>query len=143
MNQNAEEMLSTVFTYEGFKKAIPELNHYFLDSFGSYERIDYGTGHELNFILFLLCLFKLRVLSEESLPSVVLHVFNKYLYIARKLQLTYLLEPAGSHGVYGLDDFQHIAFIVGAAQLIKHERYLFIHSTILVTQQKASTILKS
>jgi len=64
---SADEMLFKVYPHEGFKLAIPELNHYFMDSFGSYERIDYGTGHELNFLLFLLCLFKLKVLSEDSL----------------------------------------------------------------------------
>ena len=35
---------------------IIELKTYFLDSFGNQFRIDYGTGHELNFFCFLLIL---------------------------------------------------------------------------------------
>jgi len=47
--------------FKNFDKAIPEIREYLIESFGSYERIDYGTGHELNFFIFLYCMCKIGI----------------------------------------------------------------------------------
>ena len=97
-----------------------ELKSYFLDCFGSGKRIDYGTGHELNFLCILLILFDTGYYKEEDFPAIVLDVFFNYILFVRKVQVTYNLEPAGAHGVWGLDEYHFLPFLFGAAQLINH-----------------------
>merc|ERR1719430_1980306 len=97
--------------------AVPELRQYLVDSFGNSTRIDYGTGHEMTFVMFLCCLFKIGALQQTDKPAVGLKVFSAYMETSRVLQLTYRMEPAGSMGVWNLDDFQFVAFIWGAAQM--------------------------
>ena len=100
------------------KNIIIELKTYFLDSFGNQFRLDYGTGHELNFFCFLLILYKSRVYTEKDFPYLIFRILFKYVLFVRKLQVDYMLEPAGARGVWGLDEYQFLPFIFGASQLI-------------------------
>ena len=135
--------------------AVSELAGYFAESFGNVTRIDYGTGHELSFVVWLHCLERLQLLVPEDRPALVTVVFQRYLTLMRELQSTYRLEPAGSHGVWGLDDYQFLPFLFGAAQLIgngdgiepmsihderlleeKHGEYLYLAAVRFIRQMK-------
>ncbi|KAI8814986.1 Phosphotyrosyl phosphatase activator [Cladochytrium replicatum] len=116
--------------------ALAEVSTYLINSFGNRKRIDYGTGHEASFIAFLLCLQKLNVLTPEDHAVLVLSVFWTYMSLMRKLQGIYWLEPAGSHGVWGLDDYHFLPFMFGASQLTDHKniRPKSIHDADLVEE---------
>jgi len=105
---------------EGVKGAAVEVAPYLLASFGDASRIDYGTGHEHAFLTFLAALERIGFTKEEDHPALALKVFWEYLRVARRLQLTYRLEPAGSHGCWSLDDYQMVPFLWGSSQLIGH-----------------------
>jgi len=119
---------------------LAELVPYLIDSFGNETRIDYGTGHETTFIAFLFCLARLGVVTpEQDSIALVSKVFNRYVRLMRRIQTTYWLEPAGSHGVWGLDDYQFFPFIWGSAQLADHP-YLkpnVIHSQETLEQESS------
>ena len=119
---------------ERLARVVDVLCLYLHASFGDARRIDYGTGHELNFLCFLYALTAIGFIRLPSPPphlptspptssilsSLSLVVFPRYLTLMRRLQSRYLLEPAGSRGVWGLDDFSFLPFLLGSAQLIGH-----------------------
>jgi len=107
-------------------KIVTEVCAYLRDAFGHPIRLDYGTGHETCFQIVLLVLFKVGVFgnppnqgpSALRLKAACLSTWDLYLKVARSIQKDYRLEPAGSHGVWGLDDYYCLAFYFGAQQLV-------------------------
>lgn len=120
LSENSESLMLQ-FLPDDLKPSTVEIVPYFTDSFGNSSRIDFGTGHETNFAAWLYCLARMGVIKEEDYPAIVARVFVRYLDLMRKLQLVYCLEPAGSHGVWGLDDYHFLPFIFGSSQLIDHK----------------------
>ena len=104
---------------------VREMQAYLHDSFGHPVRLDYGTGHESSFQIFLLSLLKLQCFgndpsqppSMDRLKAACIGIFSQYLQVTRGIQTDYMLEPAGSHGVWGLDDYYCLSFYYGACQL--------------------------
>jgi len=117
--QNQYDTLIKLVIVPKFNEGLAlELKNYLLECFGSYQRLDYGTGHELNFLCFLLVLFCCGLYQESDLSAIVVHIFFRYIAFVRKIQVHFHLEPAGAHGVWGLDEYQFLSFLIGSAQLI-------------------------
>ncbi|CCK72834.1 peptidylprolyl isomerase RRD1 KNAG_0L02170 [Huiozyma naganishii CBS 8797] len=92
-----------------------EAEYYLRNSFGSKIRLDYGTGHELSFLAFVAAL---DMMSQPRgiTPVELSRLWDRYYRLVRRLIVDYNLEPAGSHGVWGLDDHFHLAYLWGASQ---------------------------
>lgn len=88
--------------------------NYLTESFGNPTRLDYGTGHELNFICYL---YVLRSVKQISINE-VRNILDTYFELVRAVINKYNLEPAGSHGVWGIDDYQLMPFLLGSVELI-------------------------
>jgi len=71
----------------GEVSALDELAPYLLGGFGSAQRLDYGTGHELSFLAFLGCIWKLGGFTKEFSSdgnlerSIVLGIIEPYVYV--------------------------------------------------------------
>ncbi|KAG7662040.1 RRD1 [[Candida] subhashii] len=96
---------------------LSESTYYLQNAFGSKIRLDYGTGHELSFLAFVGSLLEFKIIVDPKGQEVLI-MFAKYYDLVRRLIVEYNLEPAGSHGVWGLDDHFHLIYILGASQFV-------------------------
>jgi len=106
-------------------------DEYLRNSFGNSIRLDYGTGHELNYLCYLYtqyCEGKLGI-------NCMFNILIKYFEIIRIFIGKFNLEPAGSHGIWGLDDYQFLPFLFGSSELfntrfkfneLREDKYYFI-----------------
>jgi len=80
------------FKNESDVDALTELRGYFLGSFGSAQRLDYGTGHELSFLAFLACIWKLdgypASQSGQVEREIILGVIEPYVLQVKMSLLT-------------------------------------------------------
>ena len=93
-----------------------EFGTYLTKSFGDPHRLDFGTGHEAAFLMLMLVIYK-QEKKTDNLVHFLNVTFPKYLDVVRKLRAVYRLEPAGSHGVWSLDDYHFLPFVLGSSQL--------------------------
>ncbi|KAG4303279.1 hypothetical protein PCANB_000535 [Pneumocystis canis] len=138
--ENEASSLLMKYLPEWIYPALGELCPYFISGFGHGQRLDYGTGHELSFTAFLCGLLLLRFFKlDRDEVAIVLKIFNKYFDIIRTLIITYSLEPAGSHGVWGLDDHFFLPYVFGSSQLSHVNATVFPKDILdknIVKQQK-------
>lgn len=120
------------------KWIVKELGWYFKESWGNRTRIDFGSGHELSFVVFLCALYHLKLVEKTHFEALVFIFYNEYMKVVRNVQSKYTLEPAGSRGVWGLDDYFFVIFILGSSQLIDHDiiKPSDIHNENLLQAQK-------
>lgn len=62
---------------ESHQRSVPEIIKYLTDAFGNSTRIDYGTGHEISFVMFMYCLFRIGYLQTNDRCSAVCCIFVK------------------------------------------------------------------
>lgn len=71
-----EHLVDVIRDFDQTQQAtvIEEMKYYLLGSLGSPQRLDYGTGHELSFLAFLGCLWKLGAFTDGEESSIVIGV---------------------------------------------------------------------
>lgn len=106
-------------------------NLYLKESFGNKVRMDYGTGHELNFLCFILTqvkqnepnLFRAPNSSQEEgiidshyLNDVEFILDNMWYYmkLIRRHIKKFNIEPAGARGCWSVNDFSLMGHVMGS-----------------------------
>lgn len=90
-------------------------NNHLRNAFGNKVRMDFGTGHELNFLCFLFSLVDsgLEITRVSS-------ILSDYFHIIRHFISKFNVEAAGSRGCWALDDYLLLPYLFGSAQQLAH-----------------------
>ncbi|ELA42115.1 uncharacterized protein VICG_00756 [Vittaforma corneae ATCC 50505] len=104
-------------------------NPYLSNSFGNKIRMDFGTGHELNFLCYLYSLVDGKDKKIESPPIVVdcrgglkielcqvSSILTEYFRIIRFYVEKFNIEPAGSRGCWCIDDYLLLPYLFGSSE---------------------------
>jgi len=121
LEHQSTELITELLSYNQMNyhpNFVLELSGYFGDMFGSKQRIDYGTGHELHFLAFLCCLYAFNFFTQEDFKDLVYEVIYNYMRLIRSVMDRYNLEPAGNQGFLLPDEYQFIGFIFGSAEMV-------------------------
>lgn len=87
-------------------------NKYFINSWGNFKRLDYGTGHELNY----LCYCYQKNFEKDLEINEVCNLLIEYFKIIKMFINKFNIEPAGSKGMWTLDSYQLLPYVIGSAQ---------------------------
>ncbi|GAA5851970.1 hypothetical protein JCM3766R1_003038 [Sporobolomyces carnicolor] len=107
---------------------IPEVSFHLVRAFGSLARLDYGTGHELSFLLYLVALRRISVLRDDDDDSkrIVDDVWPRYWRVTDRIRDTFELAIAGRRGVWkkkereDADHPERVYFDQGASEARAH-----------------------
>ena len=84
-----------------------------MPSFGDGARLDYGTGHELNFVAFLCCLEAHKIFTIDQRTNVIHSIFKHYIAVTRTIQQHFRYErltqdaTGADYGRIGLNQQVH------------------------------------
>lgn len=115
---------------------------YLRNSFGNKIRMDFGTGHELNFLCYLFTQCQENYISINQVKSALAAYFQIVRIYIRKFNI----EAAGSRGCWSVDDYLLLPYLFGSSENFNnYESIEGIQGGIFKDAQvcNASMVLKS
>jgi serine/threonine-protein phosphatase 2A activator len=85
---------------------------YLSNSFGNKIRMDFGTGHELNFLCFLFVNYKKKEIALNEVSQILKFYFSLVKLFIKKFNV----EAAGSRGVWSIDDYLLLPYLLGSVE---------------------------
>lgn len=113
------------FANAGMKDVIDSIyeitdDEYLRESFGNKIRMDFGTGHELNFLCYLYIRNAHGLIPTNSIFSVL----KVYFKVIRLYVEKFNIEAAGARGCWSVDDYQLLPFLFGSSENFSDPRHI-------------------